>query len=205
MLPGRVARPGFSPLTPTRIENLSCSNPAAQGLELTHWSARSLQLAARQLEMAPAIHYTTIAEILRTATLQPHRWRYWKSTVWDPAAIQRAAKVLWCYERVDWLLERGILVICMDEKPGLQVLERAQPIRRMIPGHIEQQEFEYVRHGTVNLLVACSPTSATNSRRKAPVLRQICWHHSLQDLGYSPLAAENACRTELNVNGIHGK
>lgn len=120
---------------------------------MTHWSARSLQLAVHQLEIAPAIHYTTIAEILHTATLQPHRWRYWKTTVWNLVATQRAAKVLWCYERADWLLERGILVICMDEKPGLQVLERAQRIRRMVPGHIEQQEFEYVRHGTVNLLV----------------------------------------------------
>jgi len=57
-----------------------------------------------------------------------------------------------CYERVTWLLERGILVVCVDEKPNLQVLERAGPIRPMIPGHIEQQEFEYIRHGTVNLL-----------------------------------------------------
>jgi len=28
-----------------------------------------------------------------------------------------------------------------------------EPIRRVIPGHIEQQEFEYTRHGTVNLLL----------------------------------------------------
>jgi transposase len=154
MMPlGRVARRGFPPLPRTRIENLACTDPAAQGLELTHWSARSLQLVVHQLEIAPAIHYTTIATILRTATLQPHRWRYWKTTVWDQAAIRRAAKVLWCYEWADWLRERGILVICVDEKPNIQVLERAGPIRRMRPGQIEQQEFEYVRHGTVNLLV----------------------------------------------------
>ncbi len=38
-----------------------------------------------------------------------------------------------------------------DEVPNHQVLER-RPIRRAIPGSIEQQEFEYKRHGTVNLL-----------------------------------------------------
>ena len=43
-------------------------------------------------------------------------------------------------------------MVCVDEKPNLQVLER-RPIRRSIPGSIEQQEFEYTRHGTVNLLV----------------------------------------------------
>jgi len=69
-------------------------------------------------------------------------------------AVRQAAKVLWCYERVAWLLERGILVVRLDEKPNVQVLERAGAIRPMIPGQIEQQEFEYIRHGTVNLLAA---------------------------------------------------
>ena len=95
----------------------------------------------------------TIADILRTATLQPHRWRYWKTTLWDRANVRRAAKILWCYERVNWLLERGILVICVDEKPNLQVLERAQPTRWMAPGHIEHQEFEYIRHGTLCFII----------------------------------------------------
>jgi hypothetical protein len=36
-----------------------------------------------------------------------------------------------------------------DEIPNHQVRER-DPIRRSIPGLIEQQEFEHTRHGTVN-------------------------------------------------------
>lgn len=142
----------FPPLERARIENVACTPPAEHGLELTQWSVRSLQIVVTRWSIVPTIHYTTIADILRRATLQPHRWRYWKTTLWDRAAVQRAAKVLWCYEWVTWLLERGILVVCVDEKPNLQVLERAGPIRPMIPGHIEQQEFEYIRHGTVNLL-----------------------------------------------------
>jgi hypothetical protein len=43
-------------------------------------------------------------------------------------------------------------VVCVDEVPTFQVLER-QPIRRAIPGSIEQQEFDYTRHGTVNMLL----------------------------------------------------
>ena len=42
--------------------------------------------------------------------------------------------------------------MAVDEVPNFQVLER-QPIRRAAPGHVERQEFEYVRHGTVNLLL----------------------------------------------------
>jgi hypothetical protein len=42
-------------------------------------------------------------------------------------------------------------VVCVDEKPNCRVRER-HPIRRSTPGSIEQQEFEYTRHGTVNVL-----------------------------------------------------
>jgi len=154
MLLARADRRGFPPLDRARVENLACTQPAEHELELTHWSVRSLQTVAIRLEIVPTIHYTTIADMLNAATLQPHRWRYWKTTVWNTLAVRRAAKVLWCYEHVTWLLERGILVVCVDEKPSIQVLERAGAIRPMIPGQIEQQEFEYIRHGTVNLLVA---------------------------------------------------
>ena len=40
----------------------------------------------------------------------------------------------------------------MDEKPNLQVLERAAPLQRGRPGQIERQEVEYHRHGTLNSL-----------------------------------------------------
>ena len=104
----------------------------------------------------PAIHYTTVAAILRRADLQPHRWRHWKSTVWDAAAVARAARVLWCYERVDWLLGRGEVVVGLDEIPNLQALERAGPTVQPAPGRIERVPFEYVRHGTVHWLAALS-------------------------------------------------
>ena len=43
--------------------------------------------------------------------------------------------------------------MCVDEIPTFQILEVRPPIRRAIPGSIEQQEFDYTRHGTVNMLV----------------------------------------------------
>ena len=59
--------------------------------------------------------------------------------------------MLWCYANAERLAERGIWIVCTDEMPNKQVLER-RPIRRAVPGSIEQQEFEYTRHGTVNIL-----------------------------------------------------
>src|SRR5207244_3987584 len=57
----------------------------------------------------------------------------------------------WCYQHAARLAHQGIWVVAVDEKPNHQVLKRT-PIRRAIPGSLEQQEFEYTRHGTVNLL-----------------------------------------------------
>jgi DDE superfamily endonuclease len=94
----------------------------------------------------------TVRRILDTVDLHPHRTRYWKTSRLDSQFKQRAEKVLWCYAHAEQLAQAGFLVVCADEIPNFQVLER-QPIRRARPGLIEQQEFEYVRHGTVNLLL----------------------------------------------------
>jgi DDE superfamily endonuclease len=83
--------------------------------------------------------------------LQPHRTRYWKTARLDAQFKERAEQVLWCYSNAERLAHQGIWIVATDEVPNHQVLER-RPIRRAIPGSIEQQEFEYIRHGTVNLL-----------------------------------------------------
>ena len=93
----------------------------------------------------------TIRRILNEVDLQPHRTRYWRTARLDAQFKARAEKVLWCYANAERLARQGIWVVCTDEMPNKQVLER-KPIRRSIPGSIEQQEFEYTRHGTVNIL-----------------------------------------------------
>ncbi len=98
-----------------------------------------------------AISPRTVRQILRDVDLQPHRARYWKTSRLDERFRQRAEQVLWCYANAERLARQGVWVVAVDEKPNHQVLGR-HPIRRAIPGSIEQREFEYTRHGTANLL-----------------------------------------------------
>ena len=119
---------------------------------MTHWSYRSLAQAAVEQDYVDRIHYTTVGDILREADLHPQRFRYWKTTVWDEDAVERALKILWYYQRIASLWQRGEVVLAVDEKPNLQVLERAAPKQLMKPGQIERQEFDYQRHGTVIVL-----------------------------------------------------
>jgi len=186
MLPGQVGRGRFPPLERVEIEQLACCAPAGIGLQMTHWSTRSLARVAVKRGIVPSIAHSTISLILRSASLQPHRSRYWKTPTLNDEFRERAARILWLYERAEWLHERGEVILALDEKPNIQVLERCAPTRLMLPGQIERREFEYIRHGTVNFLVAlvvhsgkmrgwCLP--ANDSYHLCRVLPNLFWQH----------------------------
>ena len=48
--------------------------------------------------------------------------------------------------------ERGIYTISLDEKTGMQALERLHPTRKTKSGLVEREEYEYERHGTLTLI-----------------------------------------------------
>jgi len=107
--------------------------------------------------------------------------------VLNPAFVQLAGPVLWCYERAQSLLERDEVVLCWDEKPNLQAVQR-DPQGPMRTGQIARQEFEYTRHGTVNFAVALDVQNGmmhawclerNNSEHLCLALRQL-FHHFRQ-------------------------
>ncbi|MHB1427056.1 MAG: IS630 family transposase [Gemmataceae bacterium] len=149
----RVGRPQeISPLQRAQIVELACLEPIAEGLHITHWTSDDLARQAVADGIADAISPSTVQRILRDVDLQPHRTRYWRTARLDARFKERAEKVLWCYGNAGRLAREGVWTVAVDEMPNLQVLER-RPIRRAVPGFIERQEFEYTRHGTVNLLL----------------------------------------------------
>jgi transposase len=83
--------------------------------------------------------------------LKPHRIRYWLNNeraaepeVFD-AEVRRVCEH---YAQALALHEEGVHLVSTDEKSGIQVLERLHPSLPMLPGLVERQEHEYVRHGT---------------------------------------------------------
>jgi hypothetical protein len=142
----------ITPVQRAQIVELACLEPIAKGLHITHWSSDDLARQAVADGMVARISARTVRNILNDVDLQPHRTRYWKTARLDARFKERAEQVLWCYGNASRLAAQGIWIVCIDEIPNFQVLER-DPIRRAIPGSIEQQEFDYTRHGTVNMLV----------------------------------------------------
>lgn len=146
-----ASTPDFPPLQRAQVVQLACLEPIARGLHLTHWSSNALAHETVDAGIVDAIDPVTVRRILDAMHLLPLRTRYWLTVQLDDLFKDRAEKVLWCYAKAERLARRGTDVVCADEMPNLQVPERT-PNRRSAPGSIEQRLFEYVRHGTVNLL-----------------------------------------------------
>jgi hypothetical protein len=191
-LSDRAAPPGFPPLQRAQIVELACLEPVAKGLHITHWSSQDLARQAVADGIVESISPRTVRLILDRVDLQPHRTRYWRTTRLDARFKARAEKVLWCYANAERLARRGYWVVCTDEIPNFQVLER-KPIRRAVRGSIEQQEFDYTRHGTVNILVFLV---VHTGRMRAVVLEQNDAEH------YIP-ALEEFRRRHRGLRGVY--
>ena len=176
-------------------------------MHITHWSSAELARQAVADGIVEAISPAMVRRILQRVDLQPHRTRYWRTARLDERFKERAERVLWCYGNAQRLARQGTWVVCADEVPNLQVLERT-PIRRAVPGHVEQQEFEYTRHGTVNLLLflvvhtgqmELAVLGANDAAHYVPALRQFRRRHRglrgvflIHDGGASHIAAATA-------------
>src|ERR671918_1692183 len=140
--PVRAIRLRFPPLQRAQIVQLACLEPIAKGLHITHWTSQDLAREAVVDGIVPSISARTVRRILHEVDLQPHRTRYWKTAHPDVLFKHRTEKILWCYVNAQRLVRSGFWSGCIDEMPNLQAFER-DPIRRAIPGSIEQQEFKY--------------------------------------------------------------
>jgi DDE superfamily endonuclease len=94
---------------------------------------------------------SAVQRILAEADLKPHKSRYWLHSD-DPDFEAKALDICRLYLEAPRLYEHGELVLCADEKTGIQALERARPTTAGAPSRPERRDPEYVRHGTRCLL-----------------------------------------------------
>ena len=137
----------FSDADAARIEAEACRPPNDVGIPVTHWSASLLGDHVRAQGIATSDR--AVGRILRDADLQPHRQKMYL-TSHDDEFRQKRDDVLHVY--YDTPPDEDI--ICLDEKPGMQALQRRFPDIPMSPGQPVRREFEYIRHGTLCLMGA---------------------------------------------------
>jgi hypothetical protein len=86
----------------------------------------------------------------------------------DPQFVDKVVDVVGLYHNPP---ERAV-VLCVDEKSGMQALDRSQPVLPMMPGMPARRSHDYVRHGTSSLFAAFniadgSVISALHRRHRA--------------------------------------
>ncbi len=139
------------PGAPRRITDEQMERAVVTTLEstppnATRWSTRSLAHAV-------GLSQSAVVRIWHAFALQPHCGETVKLSR-DPLFVDKVRDIVGLYVAP---LDR-VLVLCVDEKPSIQVTERTAPMR---PGQVERQTHDYVRHGTADLFTALNVKSGT--------------------------------------------
>jgi transposase len=95
---------------------------------------------------------TSVLRILNEAEIRPHRVRMWLHSP-DPEFKEKVRRICRLYLHPP----RDAVVLCIDEKTGIQALGRKHPLQHASPGRAGRLDCEYVRHGTRTLFTALNP------------------------------------------------
>lgn len=91
-----------------------------------------------------SISHSTIGRILREHHLKPHLSKYFLQ-ITDPDFFPKMERLISLY------LNPPEYLFCFDECPGIQVLQRLAPNLQTEEMKIRLEEFEYIRHGTIDV------------------------------------------------------
>jgi len=132
---------------------LALKQPTECGREITQWTHIELALEVNKQGIAEAISKSTVGRLLKQADIRPHKSRYWLNpNIDDEETFKKEVKTI-CdtYHQAPLLAKENTFTISVDEKTGIQALERISPTKTLLPGSVEKREFEYKRHGTLCL------------------------------------------------------
>jgi DDE superfamily endonuclease len=143
----------FPPDELTAVVSLATSKTEEHDRPATRWSLDDLAATFVNEAHHRAISRSTIWRILDEADLKPHKSVYWLNSH-DPDFDAKARAICRLYLDAPRLYQQGRLVICCDEKTGMQILQRKYPTQPARSGYPEKREFEYIRHGTRTLITS---------------------------------------------------
>src|SRR5208283_5095700 len=136
----RPCRP--RPISDERVAQLVRKTLKTKPKAGTHWSIR--QIAAET-----GVSKSTVHRIWQAFGLQPHRQKQFKLSS-DPFFVEKVRDIVGLYLNPP----ENAVVLCVDEKSGIQALERTQPMLPLGLGYVEGVTHDYQRHGTTTLFAA---------------------------------------------------
>lgn len=150
MLRGPVGHGTFPPDAQLEVITLATSTTSAHDCAASQWNLDDLAAVLVNRHADEAMTRSTIWRVLDAADLKPHRSVYWFNSH-DPDFDAKAEDICKLYVQAPVLHQHGELVICTDEKTGMQILQCKHPTILVQP---EKREHEYIRHGTRCLIAS---------------------------------------------------
>ena len=132
---------------------LALKQPTEFDREITNWTHVELADEANKQRLAEGISKSTVGRLLREGDIKPHRSTYWLNPkIEDEETFKEEVNnVCNTYHQAPELAEKDVFTVSVDEKTGIQALQRISPSKPTLPGSVEKIEFEYKRHGTLCL------------------------------------------------------
>lgn len=147
-LPRCGAPTQFSVEQRCQVLSIACADPVDYGLDgHTCWTLDTLTEAVHS--QGVAMSRSTVARTLERNDLKPHKMRMWLHSP-DPAFREKVNEIVSLYLAPP----EDAVVLCVDEKTGMQATERKYLTQRPKPGRPGRYEYEYIRHGTQSLLAS---------------------------------------------------
>ena len=129
-------------VTDDAVEQVVTKTLGTKPTNATHWGTRGMAKRG-------GLSQSTVGRVGRAFGLKPHRADTFELST-DPYFVEKVRDVVGLYLSPP---ERAV-VLCVDEKPQVQALERTRPVLPMAPARTERGAHDDTRHGTTSLFAA---------------------------------------------------